>query len=259
MTPHAKRLGSGFERLEEKSMCAVQVYVSAHVLTIVGDANANEVAITQDAQAGTTEVAADGNHFTIDSANVDRIFADLGAGDDELDSNSDKDTRVLGRQGDDDVDVLGHGHNRINGGLGQDSARSLGSFTVFVMKDDDYDRVLEPILGSVRFVGDQFSFKAFHRFDSHANINTYRGNKIVVHEERVEGYGPERFFFTTDVYAKNGTFKEYGGLQQMAPGYPPGASPGGLRLYVPMNGEVRIIGIYPAAERIGPIVPIYVM
>ncbi len=251
-------IGFGYERCEERCMNAADVYVSGHVLVIAGDAGRNVVHIAEDAD-GLIEVRADDRYFSIDAANVDRIFADLGAGDDEFDSTSNENTRVLGRQGDDDIDVLGHGYNRINGGLGQDSARSLGSFTVFAMRDDDYDRVLDPILGSVRFVGDRFSFNAWHRFDSRNNINSYRGNALVVREKRVEGYGPERFFYTVDDRAKNGTFREYGGLQQMAPGYPPEESPGGLRLYVPIDGEVRIVGIYPDTERIAPIVPVYVM
>lgn len=239
----SRRIGSGFQLLEEKLLCAGDVYLSGHELHVRGT-NIRDVFTATQSESGLITVYDRGTPvFVVDAFNVDRAIVELYDGNDVAKFFVTVPVYVYAGAGDDTV-ITGTNNDLIDGGSGQDSVRGgLGSDT-FRMKDGDYDRVFNVTANDV-LIGEHYNFAAWHRFLSTPNVNAYRGNRITVTREYVDGYGDDRLFYTVDVDARNGHFENYGELQQMAVGNPAGESPGGLRLYIPIGGEARFVGFDP--------------
>lgn len=237
-----RTIGSGFERLEDLLLCAGDVYLSGHTLHYEGTAGRDNVS----ALLGNGNITVYENNravFVVDEDAVDQIVANMRGGNDTAKFFVRAPVVVNGGAGD-DVLITGTSRDTIIGGAGQDSVRGGQGSDIYRLADGDYDRIFG-LTGNDVVFGERYNFGAWHRFLSTPNVNAYRGNRVVVTREYVDGYGDDRLFYTVDVDARNGHFEDLGGLQQMAVGYPPGASPGGLRVYVPITGGVQYVGFNP--------------
>jgi Ca2+-binding RTX toxin-like protein len=122
-----RRVSLAVEMLQNRVLPSVSVTLNpAHQLIIIGDNAPNHVTISQGAT--TIDVAADGKHFSFDSASVKLIFFAGRGGNDVFVNNTSVSSIALGGAGDDtllggsgdDVLIGGAGNDILIGGAGND-------------------------------------------------------------------------------------------------------------------------------------------
>lgn len=237
-----KRIGSGFETLEDRKLCA-GVFLSGHVLHVEGSA-ARDVARVSYTPAsewtpnGGLAVELNGQVTEFDRSQVDSIYADMGAGNDFFRADVAVNVEVHGGDGDDRL-VTGRGNDTIVGGRGIDSVVGRTGYDRFVMGGDrEKDRVFwfRPRYDTM-VSGDRFRLPARNWWLDHENVEAFQGTRIVVRRDhRYEEQYPGRIFFTVDIDGQ----KNVTGLHSLS---------NKIRIFHPVGTTVRYFGMEDAIAR----------
>lgn len=236
-----KRIGSGFERLEDRKMCA-GVFLAGHVLRIEGTPDRDVAYVsyappTEHTPSGTVNATLNGATAQFDRSQVGKIFADMGNGNDYFRADVDVDVEAFGGAGMDRI-VTGTGNDTIHGGSQLDSVWGRAGRDRYDMGDGEKDRIFWFNRRYDAFVSnDAFRLPARNWWLDHENVEAFQGRNIVIRRDRsLDAQYPGRVFFYADIDGNVAVT----GLHQIS---------NKIRVFHPVGTSVRYIDMQDAIAR----------
>lgn len=231
-----KRIGSGFERLEDRQVCA-GVFLAGHVLRIEGTPGRDVAYISEHMPSGTVNVTLNGAVAQFDRSHVDSVFATMEEGNDYFRADVSVNVEVHGGAGMDRL-VTGTGNDTLVGDAGLDSVWGRTGSDRFVMGGDrEQDRIywFTPRYDTV--TGDAFTLRPRNWWLDHENVEAFQGRSITVRRDyRYQNQYPDRIFFTVDIDGQMNVT----GLHSLS---------NRIRIFHPIGTSVRYIGMDDAIAR----------
>ncbi len=237
-----KHIGSGFERLEDRKVCA-GVFLAGHVLRIEGTPDRDVAYVsyappTEHTPSGTVNATLNGATAQFDRSQVDGIFADMGNGNDYVRADVDVDVEVYGGAGMDRI-VTGTGNDTIHGGTQLDSVWGRAGRDRYDMGGDgEKDRVFWFNRRYDAFTSnDTFRLPARNWWLDHENVEAFQGRHVTI--RRYRGYDdeyPGRVFFYADIDGNVAVT----GLHQIS---------NKIRVFHPVGTSVRYVDMQDAIAR----------